>query len=301
MFELNCTKMPAMATSRKRVFVVRFVIRLMPALLMAVGAVAALAQTASLGKSGAQAYAGNCTACHQENGRGVPGAFPPLAGHVADILAQTGGRGYLIRVLLLGVDGAITANGANFSGAMPGWSALDDNVIAALLNHVATAWDNAQRLPAGFKAFDASEIAAVRAERSAPSAVYALRQKLFASSQQAVAAAIPLSFTETQVTQGRAAYQQNCMDCHGSSLDNGEFGGAPLKGAYFRNKWGNGSVANLYAYTKAKMPPDRPGTFSDKVYADLVSYILQANGYEPGGRELPADATAQQFMSLKRD
>ena len=281
-----------------------FVIRLVPALLMAVGAVAALAQTASLNKSGAQAYVANCTACHQENGRGVPGAFPPLAGHVTDILAQAGGRGYLIRVLLFGVEGAITANGVNFSGAMPGWNTLNDNTIAALLNHVSTAWDNQQRLPAGFKAFDASDVAAVRAERSAPAAVYAMRQKLFASSPVAavnVPAATPLSFTEQQVMQGRAAYQQNCMDCHGSSLDNGEFGGAPLKGAYFRNKWGNGSVANLYAFTKAKMPPDRPGTFSDKVYADLVAYILQANGYEPGGRELPVDATMQQSMSLKRD
>jgi mono/diheme cytochrome c family protein len=280
--------------SRKRV------VQFIPALLMAVSAAPALAQTASINKPGAQAYASNCTACHQENGRGVPGAFPPLAGHVADILAQAGGRGYLIRVLLFGVDGAITANGANFSGPMPGWNALDDSVIAALLNHVATAWDNALRLPAGFKPFEASEVAALRAERSAPAVVYALRQKLFAPSQPAVAT-MPVSFTEQQVAQGRSSYQQNCMDCHGSSLDNGEFGGAPLKGAYFRNKWGNGSVANLYSFTKAKMPPDRPGTFSDKVYADLVSYILQANGYEPGGRELPADPTAQQSMSLKRD
>jgi mono/diheme cytochrome c family protein len=284
----------------KRLFIVS-AIRLLPALLMTAGLSVAMAQTASSMKAaGAQAYASNCIACHQDNGRGVPGAFPPLVAHVPDLLAQAGGRGYLIRVLLFGVDGAITVDGANFSGTMPGWSALDDNAIAGVLNHVTTAWGNTQRLPANFKAFEASEIASLRAERSAPAAVYALRQKLFTAPQVAVAA-IPLSFTEAQVTQGRAAYQQNCMDCHGSSLDNGEFGGAPLKGGYFRNKWGNGSVANLYAYTKAKMPPDRPGTFSDKVYADLVAFILQANGYEPGGRELPADPTAQQSMSLKRD
>jgi mono/diheme cytochrome c family protein len=281
---------------------------LIAALLLAAGTIVAVAQTSPVksaaGQPGAQAYTANCVACHQENGRGVPGAFPPLAAHVPDLLAPAGGRGYLIRVLLFGVDGAITVNGANFSGAMPGWSALDDNVIAGVLNHITTSWDNAQRLPAGFKPFEAGEIAAVRAERIAPTAVYALRQKLFPSLQAAAVnapAATPLSFTETQVTQGRAAYQQNCMDCHGSSLDNGEFGGAPLKGAYFRNKWGNGSVANLYAFTKAKMPPDRPGTFSDKVYADLVAYILQANGYEPGGRELPVDPAAQQSMSLKRE
>ena len=292
--ELNCTRMYVM-TSRKRVLALAVI----PALIVAAGTIAALAQTVP-GKPGAQAYTSNCVACHQENGRGVPGAFPPLVAHVPDLLARAGGRGYLIRVLLFGVEGAITANGANFSGAMPGWNALDDNVIAAVLNHITTSWDNPPRLPAGFKPFEAGEVAAVRVERSAPAAVYALRQKLFTSPQVAVAAT-PLSFTEAQVTQGRAAYQQNCMDCHGSSLDNGEFGGAPLKGAYFRNKWGNGSLASLYGFTKAKMPPDRPGTFSDKVYADLVAYILQANGYEPGGRELPADPAAQQSMSLKRD
>jgi mono/diheme cytochrome c family protein len=263
------------------------------------------AQTAPIAGSaaGANVYAGNCAACHQENGVGVAGAFPPLAGHVADVLAQPGGRNYLIRAVLFGVEGTISVSGASFNGAMPAWNTLDDQAIASALNHIATSWGNAQRLPAGFKAWEANEIAAVRAERMTAAAVYALRQKLFASSAQAVAspATTPVSFTEQQVTQGKAAYQQNCMDCHGSSLDNGEFGGAPLKGAYFRNKWGNGSVANLYAFTKAKMPPDRPGTFSDKVYADLVAFILQANGYEPGGRELPADATAQQSMTLKRD
>lgn len=257
---------------------------------------------AATNAAGAQAYNANCTACHQENGRGVPGAFPPLATHVPELLAQAGGRSYLMRVLLFGMEGAITAGGANYSGAMPPWQTLDDNALAAVLNHIATSWGNAQRLPAGFKPYAAGEVAAARAERMTATAVYALRQKLFASSPAAAQpATTPVSFTEQQAAQGRAAYQQNCMDCHGSSLDNGEFGGAPLRGAYFRNKWGNGSVANLYAYTKAKMPPDRPGTFSDKVYADLVAFLLQANGYEAGGRELPAEPTAQKGMTLKRD
>jgi mono/diheme cytochrome c family protein len=270
------------------------------------GTPVALAQTTPAVKStgadlGARTYATNCTACHQENGRGVAGAFPPLAGHASTLLAQAGGRGYLIRVLLFGLEGAITVNGASFAGAMPAWNTLDDKTIAAVLNHVVTAWD---KLPADFKPFETNEIAAARAERMASNTVYALRQKLFLQAQQAdanIPAAIALSFTELQVTQGKLAYQHNCMDCHGTTLDNGEFGGAPLRGSYFRNKWGNGSVANLYAYTKNKMPPDRPGVLSDKVYTDLVAFLLQANGYESGGRELPTDPKTQQAMSLKRD
>ena len=110
-----------------------------------------------------------------------------------------------------------------------------------------------------------------------------------------------VTFTAAQAEEGKATYTRNCADCHGSTLDNGEFGGAPLRGSWFRNKWGNGSVASLYAFTKAKMPPDRPGALSDKVYADLVAYILSVNGYKPGDRELPTDPAAQQPLTLKRD
>ena len=48
---------------------------------------------------GAKIYA-QCAGCHQANGQGIPGAFPPLAGHVAEILSKAGGREYLIKVLL---------------------------------------------------------------------------------------------------------------------------------------------------------------------------------------------------------
>ena len=153
-----------------------------------------LAQTAPPAKSavtdiGARTYTTNCAACHQENGRGLAGAFPPLAGHVTDLLAQAGGPGYLIRVVLFGMEGAITVNGANFAGAMPPWNALDDNAIAAVLNHVVTAWDNKQKLPADFKLFAANEIAAARAERMTPATVYALRQKLVPQKAAAIAPA----------------------------------------------------------------------------------------------------------------
>ena len=108
------------------------------------------------------------------------------------------------------------------------------------------------------------------------------------------------SFTAEQVERGQAAYSQNCQECHGSTLDNGEFGGPPLKGGYFRNHWGLGSVADLTGYAKALMPPDRPGRLSEQTYTDLVAFLLSNNGYAPGSRELPSDAAAQQKMSLKK-
>jgi mono/diheme cytochrome c family protein len=108
------------------------------------------------------------------------------------------------------------------------------------------------------------------------------------------------AFTTEQVERGQAAYNQNCQDCHGSTLDNGEFGGPPLKGGYFRNHWGAGSVADLTGYAKALMPPDRPGRLSDQTYTDLVAFLLSNNGYAPGSRELPSDVAEQQKMSMKK-
>ena len=107
-------------------------------------------------------------------------------------------------------------------------------------------------------------------------------------------------YAAAQAERGQAAYRQSCQDCHGSTLDNGEFGGPPLKGGYFRTRWGQGTVATLYGYVSLAMPPDRPGQLSPQTYADLVAFLLSNNGYPPGDKELPIDQNAQQTMSLKR-
>ncbi len=108
------------------------------------------------------------------------------------------------------------------------------------------------------------------------------------------------AFTTAQAERGQATYRQSCQDCHGSSLDNGEFGGPPLKGGYFRTRWGSGNVAVLYGYVSLAMPPDRPGQLSPQTYADLVAFILSNNGYAAGDKELSTDQNAQQSMSLQR-
>jgi len=81
------------------------------------------------------------------------------------------------------------------------------------------------------------------------------------------------AFTAAQAERGQAAYRSSCQDCHGPELDNGEFGGPPLKGGYFRTRWGSGSVATLSGYVSLTMPPDRPGQLSPQTYADLVAFI----------------------------
>jgi mono/diheme cytochrome c family protein len=133
-----------------------------------------------------------------------------------------------------------------------------------------------------------------------PYTVVALAAALCASVTTPAAAQSGPSFTADQVERGRTSYNQNCQECHGSTLDNGEFGGPPLKGIYFNNHWGAGSVADLTGYAKALMPPDRPGRLTDQTYTDVIAYLLSNNGFAPDGKELPSDLTAQQKMSLKK-
>lgn len=111
----------------------------------------------------------------------------------------------------------------------------------------------------------------------------------------------PPSFTDAQMERGRRGYLSHCADCHGSELDNGEFGGAPLRGSYFDSHWGGLSVDALYGFISSAMPPNRPGSLSPQVYTDITAFILAKNGFEPSGAEMPASMEAMAGMGLGRD
>lgn len=107
--------------------------------------------------SGADVYASNCSACHQAAGAGIPGAFPPLAGHVHTLYDAS--RTLLPDVLLFGLQGPIMVSGMAYNGLMPGWLHLDDAEIAAVLNYITVEWDGE---PADFTAFTPEDVAAQR-------------------------------------------------------------------------------------------------------------------------------------------
>lgn len=253
---------------------------------------------------GPRVYMNTCMGCHMANGEGVAGGFPSLVGHAIELNALKQGREYLIRLALFGLEGPIGVKGKVFDGPMPGWASLSDSEVAGVLNYVLNAWGNDKFLPKIFKVIQPAEIKAARTKPMKPAEVAALRATMIAPVARAETAPArgtqPVMFTADQAARGRKAYESACIDCHGSELNNGEFGGAPLTGSWFRNKWGKGSLAALYAYTKTRMPPDRPGTFNDQTYSELVAYILSANGYAAGERELTADPATLQATSLER-
>lgn len=125
---------------------------------------------------GAAVFAQNCAACHQAQGSGIPGAFPPLAGHLPQLLAAAGGREYVTHVLLFGLQGQISVLGQTYNGVMPAWSQLSDAEIAAVIDHEATSWGNA--LPAGQAPLTAGDIASQRGLALTVEQVHAARDAL---------------------------------------------------------------------------------------------------------------------------
>lgn len=128
----------------------------------------------TLAAKGAEVYNANCAACHQPTGKGVPGAFPPLAGHFSALLAAgAAGRTYVEHVALYGLAGKIVVDGMTYNGAMPAQKQLSDADLAAALNYVATSWGN--KLPKGQKPFVAAELTKLRAKPLTAAAVYKTR------------------------------------------------------------------------------------------------------------------------------
>jgi len=88
-------------------------------------------------EDGAALYQQSCAMCHGAQGRGIPGAFPPLAG--SDFLLKH--RERALKAPMEGLSGEIQVNGATYHGIMPS-AILDDRQLVALFNHVFSSWGN---------------------------------------------------------------------------------------------------------------------------------------------------------------
>lgn len=123
-------------------------------------------------------YGNQCAACHQVDGTGTPGTFPPLVGHVPALHAAEGGREYLIDIVLYGLQGEIEVEGRTYRGMMPPMPRLSDEDIAATLNHALQAWGNADALPGDFSPITADEVAQRRDQELGPADVLQQREAL---------------------------------------------------------------------------------------------------------------------------
>jgi putative membrane-bound dehydrogenase-like protein len=98
--------------------------------------------------AGEQVYEMTCLACHQPEGKGLPGVYPPLAGSEF----VKGDPDKLVRIVLHGLSGPVTVAGQSFGNSansvpMPPLGGLTDQQIADVLSYVRKQFGGAAPVP----------------------------------------------------------------------------------------------------------------------------------------------------------
>lgn len=87
---------------------------------------------------GKQLYRSNCLACHQSDGNGLSGMYPPLA----KAPRVVGDKKHLVDVIVNGLEEEIEVNGQVYNSPMAPLPHLKDQEIADILNYVRNSFGN---------------------------------------------------------------------------------------------------------------------------------------------------------------
>ena len=185
------------------------------------------AEVAGAAASPAQVQAGEkvfqtvCMACHQADGKGLPGMFPPLAG--SDYLL--GGKERAVGVVVNGLQGEVVVNGNKYNSVMPAMVQLSDQEIADVLTYAMNAWGNAggavaPALVAAERARAAAQPKRADSPTQHPTTVAELKYQGAPSPVGAAGAEIVITpgAPEMTVDEFKAAqkiYFERCAGCHG--------------------------------------------------------------------------------------
>ncbi|WP_305067301.1 cytochrome D1 domain-containing protein [Marinicella meishanensis] len=171
-------------------------------------------------QAGEKLYQTYCTACHQVNGQGLAGAFPPLA--ASDFMLADKNRA--IKTVIGGLSGEIVVNGKKYNAVMPNLSYLDDEQVANVVTYVMHSWGNE-----GYQV-SAAEVAALRNEAAAvPSGAAAdhpmssSAEASYKGTKSAIDPAMTVQMidsegpemTKDQFAFATKVYFERCAGCHG--------------------------------------------------------------------------------------
>jgi mono/diheme cytochrome c family protein len=95
-------------------------------------------------------------------------------------------------------------------------------------------------------------------------------------------------FTAGQAARGKTIFAVACAACHGADLTSENR--PPLKGEAFLNRWMEDTLDSLFSRVKS-MPPNG-ANLGEAAYVDLVAFLLEANAFPAGERELAAEGIA---------
>ncbi|MFO1406871.1 MAG: cytochrome D1 domain-containing protein [Steroidobacteraceae bacterium] len=162
-----------------------------------------------------------CMACHQADGKGLPGAFPPLAG--SDYLLGDPSRA--VGVVVNGLQGEVVVNGTKFNSVMPAMVQLSDQEIADALTYALNTWGNKGG------SVTVAQVAAERAKAAAtpkkadsptqhPTTTSELKYQGAPSPVGAAGAQIASipgapAMTQAEFDEARQIYFERCAGCHG--------------------------------------------------------------------------------------
>src|SRR4051794_32108677 len=96
-------------------------------------------------------------------------------------------------------------------------------------------------------------------------------------------------YTDVQANRGAAVYDTACSNCHRPDLS-GTNNGPALKEQRFARDFAGKDLKTLYTKISTTMPRNAVGTLSETAYLDIVSYILQENGFPPGDEDLTTES-----------
>jgi len=105
------------------------------------------------------------------------------------------------------------------------------------------------------------------------------------SAQETTSSVRDGAFTDAQASRGAEGFGQFCAACHGATL--GGVGEAPaLVGGTFVSDFNGLTLGDLFDRIRTTMPLNNPGSLGREQYADILAFLLKANGFPAGQKEL---------------
>jgi nitrite reductase (NO-forming)/hydroxylamine reductase len=172
-------------------------------------------------EDGRKVYETVCQACHQADGKGLPGAFPPLAG--SDYLLGNPDRA--ARVVVNGLQGEVEVNGIKYNSVMPAMTQLSDKEIADALTYAMNSWGN----KGGAVSVTTVAAARAKAEATPKKAESPTQHPTITSEFKYQGAPSPVGAADTQILmtpgaptmsqaefkEAQQIYFERCAGCHG--------------------------------------------------------------------------------------
>ena len=100
-------------------------------------------------------------------------------------------------------------------------------------------------------------------------------------------------YTDAQADRGEREYGRTCAHCHGLSLEGDGSREIPaLMLDSFMRHWRGRPVQALFDTLMRSMPADDRGSMTPRMTADMIAYLLRANGAPAGDAQLPSERDA---------